>query len=583
MNRHSNGQQDQGNYWERLRSNRMSRRSMLGAATRAGVGAAGIVLVGCGDDDDDAQQQTAAVQQTQQQQQQAPATQQQQQQQAAVAQAQQSPGPRRGGTMRVGTGRALAEHQAAFPFGAWGEAFPLYLPMQEGLTRYGAGLEPEPRLAESWEFNDDQSALQVKLRPDLEFHDGKPLTAEEVKRSFEANIAEGAPASQVAGVIREYIESIDVVDKTTLTFNLAWRGTYIFDVFNFANVADVDNIPELDGYQRINGSGPFKFDRSSYRVDEFHRMERFENYYEPSNLDAIECYTFPDESAMALALEADEVDFTNVLPHPLYDQFDSNPDMVLQIGGPVDSIFVIGMVSKTESGGSDHFDNPILRQAMHRVIDRERIVNELFAGLADTRNVLWAPHSPAYDPNRDYEYFNLEEARELVTRAGYGPEGTPMLKIATFGGPQQEILELVQQDAREAGINYEVDRLEFNIWLERFLGGTHTDGYCSHFGFFQLHPPTLPIINYQMRTPVNACAYDSEEYQAVIDAWQMAATERDRAAADERFNVLWDNEQWVTPVATANFLFAWHKRINGWSENATGMQRWQDFWIDENV
>lgn len=63
----------------------------------------------------------------------------------------------------------------------------------------------------------------------------------------------------------------------------------------------------------------------------------------------------------------------------------------------------------------------------------------------------------------------------------------------------------------------------------------------------------------------------------------MAATETDRAAADERFNVLWDNEQWVTPVATANFLFAWHKRINGWSENATGMQRWQDFWIDEAV
>ena len=573
----------EGSYWDQIRKRRLSRRSMLGAAGRAGVGAAGLALVGCGDDDDDGQQQAAAqVQQQQQPAQPAAAEQQQQQeQQAAVAQAQQAgAGPQRGGTMRVGTGRALAEHQAAFPFGAWGEAFPLYAPMQEGLTRYGNGLEPQPRLAESWEFNSDQSVLQVKLRPGLEFHDGKPLTAEEVKRSFEANIADGAPASQVAGVIRQYIESIDAVDKTTLTFNLAWKGTYIFDVFEYANIADVDNLPELDGYERVNGSGPFMFDRSSYRVDEFHRMERFENYYEPAHLDAIECNTFPDESAMALALEADEVDFTNVLPHPLHDQFQENPDLVLELGGPVDSIFVIGMTSKSEGGGSEHFDNPLLRQAMQRVIDRERIVTELFAGLAQTRNLLWAKHSPAYDPARDYEYFNLEEARELVTKAGYGPEGTPMLKIATFGGPQQEILELVQQDAREAGINYEVDRLEFNIWLERFLGGTHTDGYCSHFGFFQLHPPTLPIINYQMRTPVNACAYDSPEYQATIEAWKTAETDADRAAANERFNTLWDNEQWVTPVATANFLFAWNKRIQGWNENATGQQRWQDFWID---
>ena len=574
------------NYWQRMKKRQYSRRSLLRASARAGLGASAIALIGCGDDDDDGQPQAAAQAQQQQQQQAAPAQQQEQQQeqQAAVAQAQQQQaGPGQGGTMRVGTGRALAEHQAAFPFGAWGEAFPLYAPMLEGLTRYGKTLDPEPRLAESWEFNDDQSALQVKLRPGLEFHDGKPLDAEAVKLSFEANIAEGAPASQVAGVIRQYIDNIQVVDKTTLTFNLAWRGTYIFDVFEYANVADVDNLPELDGYQRINGSGPFKFDQASYRVDEYHRMERFENYYEPANLDAIECFTFPDESAMALALEADEVDFTNVLPHPLHDQFQENPDIELQLGGPVDSIFVIGMTSKTEGGGSEHFDNPILRQAMQRVIDRERIVDELFAGLATTRNVLWAKHNPAYDPARDYEYFNLEEARELVTKAGYGPEGTPMLKIATFGGPQQEILELVQQDAATAGINYEVDRLEFNIWVERFLGGTHTDGYCSHFGFFQLHPPTLPIINYQMRTPVNACAYDSPEYQAIIQAWKDAETDADRAATNERFNTLWDNEQWVTPVATANFLFAWNKRLNGFSENATGQQRWQDFWIDDTV
>ena len=75
------------NYWQRMRRRQMSRRALLGASARAGVGAAGLALVGCGDDDDDGQQAAAQVQQQQQQQQQA--MQQQQQQQAMQDQAQQ--------------------------------------------------------------------------------------------------------------------------------------------------------------------------------------------------------------------------------------------------------------------------------------------------------------------------------------------------------------------------------------------------------------------------------------------------------------------------------------------------------------
>ena len=79
------------NYWQRMRRNKMSRRSLLRASARAGVGAAGLALVGCGDDDDDAQPAAAQVQQQQQQQQQAMAEQQaqQQEQQAAPAEQQQ--------------------------------------------------------------------------------------------------------------------------------------------------------------------------------------------------------------------------------------------------------------------------------------------------------------------------------------------------------------------------------------------------------------------------------------------------------------------------------------------------------------
>ena len=75
------------NYWQRMRRRQMSRRALIGASARAGVGAAGLALVGCGDDDDDGQQSAAQVQQQQGQQQQA-MQQQQAQQQADQAGAQ---------------------------------------------------------------------------------------------------------------------------------------------------------------------------------------------------------------------------------------------------------------------------------------------------------------------------------------------------------------------------------------------------------------------------------------------------------------------------------------------------------------
>lgn len=85
------------NYWGRMRRKRVSRRTLLGASARAGVGAAGLALVGCGDDDDDQQQAAAQVQQAQQQQQAMADQQQEAQQQQAVAAASAWPAPGEGG------------------------------------------------------------------------------------------------------------------------------------------------------------------------------------------------------------------------------------------------------------------------------------------------------------------------------------------------------------------------------------------------------------------------------------------------------------------------------------------------------
>ena len=572
-------------YWRRIREQQLSRRRLLSAGGRAGIGAAGLALVGCGDDGDDQQptvaqqqqqdqpqsqpqaqqqgqmqqqDQPQAQQQDQMQQQDAPAQQQQQdqQQQTVTAPADDA---RRGGVLRIGSDIGLSTYRA--PYLSSSAHIPLYIPFWDTLTKYSPdGLDPQPHLAESWEMNDDQTSLVVKLRPGLEFHDGKPLNATEVKRSLEAMDDEGVANNQVKGIMTKYVSSVDVIDDVTLQINMAWGGTLIFDVLNYAQIHDVDDIPNLDGYLSLNGSGPFKFDPSSYRVDQYASGERFENFYDPALLDGIEQYQFPDASAMALALGAGEIDLTNRLPKPDYERFNSDPDYTVVIAPPTLAIWVLGMVIPNENGGHPAFDDPKVRQAIYRVIDRQRIADETFEGLALPKNILWPPFSPGYDDARDRDYFNPEEAAQLLAEAGYGP-GELTIELGHAGGEANEIAQVIQAGAAEAGININIQLYEPAVARDRFLNAKH-ESYLSSYAFFALHPQTLPVMNFQMRIP-NSCAYGPDYYQALIDSFGTAESDSRRNELLEEFNTLLDNEPWIAPIVTRSDIWAWSSKFSG--------------------
>ncbi len=577
-------------YWDQIRKRQLSRRSLLNASARAGVGAAGLALVGCGDDDDDAEppqqavaeqqaqqqqqpqqqqqamqqqaqpqqqqqamqqqaqpQQAVAQQQAQQQQQQAAAQQQvQQQQQQQAAAATESSEPPRGGTLRLGIAFSPANYGAPYAGDiAFGPA------IWDSLTKYGAdGLTPEPHLAESWEFNDDQSMLQMKLRPGLEFHDGKPMTAEEVKKSLERMDDEDVANSQVKSIYTKYVNEVTAIDATTLQFDLAWPGDAIFDALHFANIHDADAIPGLEGYTQVNASGAFKFDTDAYQAGVYARGERFENYYDPAALDEIEWHSFQDAESMTLALRGGELDMVYDLPKSWYASLAEDDDFDVAPAPPTSLLWVMGMVGTGRGGGHEAMDDPKVRRALYRVIDRERITAELFEGLSDPKNVIWPSFSPGYDESLDRDYFDLDEAKQLITEAGY-PDGTPTFKIACISFQQEALgmAQIVQQDAAQAGINVEPEAMEFSTWLDRFLSGTHEGLYMALYSFYAMHPQSLPVMNFQMRIP-NSCAYETPEYQAMIDGWPTADSEAKRQALLDEFNRILDQEPWVAPICT---------------------------------
>lgn len=193
------------NYWNRMRRRQLSRRALLRASARAGVGAAGLALVGCGDDDDDGAQPAAAQRQEQEQQQQQQAMQQQQveqqeqpaEQQAAQAEQQEQQVQQQQQAMEQEE-QTVADDNIDYDatvIGAYG-AFPQSLDWGSALARggqaaskpfhFGAVFPVDSRgsaisggLAE-WEFVSDE-ALIVTVSDGRYFHNGEPVTAEDVK------------------------------------------------------------------------------------------------------------------------------------------------------------------------------------------------------------------------------------------------------------------------------------------------------------------------------------------------------------------------------------------------------------------
>ena len=353
------------NYWQRMRRNRMSRRALLRASGRAGVGAVGIALVGCGDDDDDSQPATAqsqpqqqqqsmsAQQQGQTQQQDAMADQQADQadQQEAVADAsgqdqgqtqQTSAGPPAGAPQYGGTVRrasTIETHDYWDPHrGVFGPTQFMHSLLYNNLIRWKnkEKSEMEADIAALPETPDPTTYI-FQINPAARWHDayptegGRHITAEDIAVNVDRNTAgvdsTGAEDGSFLGLSSwRKIASVEAVDEHTLrTTSDGIDSTYLSATFlrPFGWMAAPEGIrewgTESDVWRddpttlRVAGSGPFIAE--SFEPTEVFVANRNADYWKDDEwgrqlpyIDRFEYYNLFDETAIETAVRSKELD-----------------------------------------------------------------------------------------------------------------------------------------------------------------------------------------------------------------------------------------------------------------------------------
>ena len=480
------------NYWTRMRRNRMSRRGLLKASARAGVGAAGLALVGCGDDDDDDQPASAAVQQQQQQEQQAAQVEQQaeqqagqqqaqtasadeqQEQQAAAAQAAADGDPKHGGVLRiVMSDGGIFDPAIAFHGGTFAGVHQVY----DWINYLDEGFVITAGMAELPEVVDELNFI-YSIKPNVYWHDKPPLDG----RQFTAEDAvfglERFGFDNPEFVFKDrfsLIDKFEAPDQSTMTVQAGEVFSPILTAIAEDNMLIVSrDAVEAFGDEAIStdfeaqiGTGAMV--GVSREADVELRLERNPNYYKEGQpyFDGYKGISLGDDAIRIASFVNGQTDFLN------YQWFGRPVDLdsvVAELGEDA----VTGVPNPVTYGMATHihtevepYTDPRVRTAVHLAADREQLIalslGELVIG--GPIAVAIAPYGRTEDELRqlpgyrsgDLRQEDLAESRMMLDAAGVDLNGFPPLDI--WAPDASDYAQVLQQNLGEVGINIGINEL----------------------------------------------------------------------------------------------------------------------------
>jgi peptide/nickel transport system substrate-binding protein len=336
----------------------------------------------------------------------------------------------------------------------------VYANVFEGLTRFAPDGSVLPALAESWEIAPDGLSWVFHLREGVTFHDGMPMTAEDVAFSFERAVAEGSTNAQqqlFAG-----INDVTAIDDTTLEIGLdAPKGSLLFNLAWGDAVIVSPASADTNATDPI-GTGPFKFS-NWVQGDRIELVKNQDYWGEPAKLDKATFKFISDPTAALAAMMAGDVDAFPNFPAPEnLAQFAADPRFQVLVGSTEGETILAMNNSRTP------FDDIRVREAVAHAIDRQAVIDGAMFGYGTPIGSHFAPHHPAYEDLTALSAYDPDRARALLADAGLtdGFEATlalPPPSYARRGG------EIVASQLRAVGIDAQIVNMEWAQWLEQVL------------------------------------------------------------------------------------------------------------------
>jgi len=291
--------------------------------------------------------------------------------------------------------------------------------LHDAMVKPMPGQALAPSLAESWSASEDGLTYDFVLRKEAKFHNGEPVTAEDVKFSFERY------RGTSHDLMRERVAAVQVSDPQHLRFTLKEPWPDFLTFYASASGAGwivpkkyVEQVGD-EGFKKAPiGAGPYKFVSFNPGVELV--LEAFDQYWRKTPM--VKRLTFkviPDETTRLAALKRGEVDIVYSVRGELAEELQRTPGLTLK-PAVVQGVFCIYFPDQWDPKSPWHDER--VRRAASLAIDRQGTNEALTLGyslvtgnpvVADNYEFFWQPPAPVYDPAK---------AKQLLAEAGY-PNG----------------------------------------------------------------------------------------------------------------------------------------------------------------
>jgi len=376
--------------------------------------------------------------------------------------------------------------------GTDGQSERIYSLIFDSLVRKDDHFNIQPWLAERWEIPDPQTYI-FHLHHGVHFHDGRPLTARDVKWTLDS-IRDGTVITLKSGAFN-LVDKVEAPDDFTVVVHL--KEPYAPLLWNLTDGA-LGIVPYGSGQnfnRNLIGSGPFRlvrFDPDSQVI-----LARNDDYWaERAKIEGVRFAIVPDATTRALELRKGSADVSaaNSLPLDTVRTLRENHNLEVQQESGTNLLYV-----------AFNLRDPILknvpvRQALAYAIDRKPMLHYLFADAGRLADSILPPEHWAYTNDVPHYPYDPDKANSLLDSAGYprGKDGTRFhLTMKTSTEETSRLLAAVlQQQLRSVGIALDIRSFEFTtfysdvtkgafqIYTLRWLGYSNEDPDIFEYAFY---------------------------------------------------------------------------------------------------
>jgi peptide/nickel transport system substrate-binding protein len=414
-------------------------------------------------------------------------------------------------------------------------------------------IEAEHGKADSW---------VVKLRPGIEFHNGKTVTADDVIFSLQRILDPKNPKTGSASIGYVDIKHVKKLSKSEVRIPLKFaNATFLDDLGQYFNgIVPTDYDPK-----NPVGTGPFMY--ASFTPGQQSVFKKFPNYWQSGRpyVDQLTIIDFTDDTARVNALLGGQVDAIDNLPTGQIAQVQGNSQLKVLISHSGEWQPFTMRVDQAP------FSDVRVRQAMRLIVDRPQMVEQVLSGQGRIANDMYAPYDPGYPANLPQRHADPDQAKSLLKAAGHAGLTVQLTTAPVFQGVVQAAQVFTQQ-ASAAGVTVKLQKLDTGTFYgPQYLKWTFAQDFWATREYLpQASQGSLP------NSPYNECHWaasgttDAAQYLKLI---QQARAEIDQTKRNQiigqAMTIEYNNGGYIIPYFS-NQIDAYSAKLSGFVEAKSG-------------